>query len=47
LLEALEAGGLLLDSGMAGLRDAVKMTVPVEANDGYQAAFSMAELDLD
>jgi hypothetical protein len=30
---------------MAGLRDAVKMTVIVEAADGYQAAFSMAELD--
>jgi hypothetical protein len=45
LLEALKAGGLVFDSGMAGLRDAVKMTVIVEAADGYQAAFSMAELD--
>jgi hypothetical protein len=45
LLEALKAGGLSRDSGMAGLRDAVKMTVIVQAADGYQAAFSMAELD--
>ena len=45
LLEALKAGGLVFDSGMAGLRDAVKMTVIVEAADGYKAAFSMAELD--
>ena len=30
---------------MAGLRDAVKMTVLVEAIDGYQTAFSTAELD--
>jgi len=45
LLEALKAGGLSRDSGMAGLRDAVKLTVIVQATDGYQAAFSMAELD--
>ena len=45
LLEVLKAGGLSRDSSMAGLRDAVKMTVIVEAADGYQAAFSMAELD--
>jgi hypothetical protein len=45
LLEVLRAGDLSRDSGMAGLRDAVKMTVIVEAADGYQAAFSMAELD--
>jgi hypothetical protein len=33
LVETLKTGGLVLDSGMAGLRDAVKMTVIVEATD--------------
>ena len=45
LVETLKTGGLVLDSGMAGLRDAVKMTVIVEATDGYRAVFSLAELD--
>ncbi len=43
--EVLKAGGLLLDSGMAGIRETVTMTVLVEAGDGYRAAFSLAELD--
>ena len=33
LVETLKTGGLVVDSGMAGLRDAVKMTVIVEATD--------------
>jgi DMSO/TMAO reductase YedYZ molybdopterin-dependent catalytic subunit len=45
LVETLKTGGLVVDSGMAGLRDAVKMTVIVEATDGYRAVFSLAELD--
>jgi len=45
LLEALKVGGLLVDPGMAGIRDAIKMTVLVEATDGYRAVFSLAELD--
>ena len=45
LVETLKTGGLVLDSGMAGLRDAVKVTVIVEATDGYRAVFSFAELD--
>ena len=38
-------GGRLLDPGMTGIRETVKMTVLVEASDGYRAAFSLAELD--
>jgi DMSO/TMAO reductase YedYZ molybdopterin-dependent catalytic subunit len=45
LVEVLKAGGLLLDSDMAGIRETVTMTVLVEANDGYRAVFSLAELD--
>jgi hypothetical protein len=45
LVEALKAGGLPLDSGMAGIREIVATTVLVEAADGYRAAFSLAELD--
>jgi DMSO/TMAO reductase YedYZ molybdopterin-dependent catalytic subunit len=45
LVEVLKSGGLLLDSGMAGLRETVNMTVIVEAIDGYRAVFSLAELD--
>jgi Oxidoreductase molybdopterin binding domain len=45
LMELLKAGGLLLDSGMPGIRDTVAMTVLVGASDGYRAAFSMAELE--
>jgi DMSO/TMAO reductase YedYZ molybdopterin-dependent catalytic subunit len=45
LVEALKVGGLLVDSGMAGIRDAITMTVLVEATDGYRAVFSLAELD--
>jgi DMSO/TMAO reductase YedYZ molybdopterin-dependent catalytic subunit len=45
LVETLKTAGLLLDSGMAGLRETVKMTVIVEATDGYRAVFSLAELD--
>ena len=44
-MEVLKAGGLLLDSGMAGIRETVRMTVLVEATDGYRAVFSLAELD--
>jgi hypothetical protein len=46
LVEVLKAGGLLLDSDMAGIRETVTMTVLVEAIDGYRAVFSLAELDL-
>ena len=45
LAEVLKAGGLLLDSGMAAIRDTIMMTVLVEANDGYRAVFSLAELN--
>ena len=45
LVEVLKAGGLLLDPGMAGIRETVTMTVLVEAADGYRAVFSLAELD--
>lgn len=45
LLEVLKAGGLPFDSGMAGIRDTIAMTVLVAATDGYRAAFSLAELD--
>jgi hypothetical protein len=45
LVEVLKAGGLLLDSDMAGIRETVTMTVLVEATDGYRAVFSLAELD--
>ena len=45
LVQVLKAGGLLLDSGMAGIRETVTMTVLVEGTDGYRAAFSLAELD--
>ena len=30
---------------MTSIRETVKMTVLVEASDGYRAAFSLAELD--
>lgn len=45
LSEVLKASGLLLDSGMAGVRETVAMTVLVEGADGYRVAFSLAELD--
>jgi hypothetical protein len=45
LMEVLKAGGLLLDSGMAGIRDTAAMTVLVGATDGYRVAFSLAELE--
>jgi DMSO/TMAO reductase YedYZ molybdopterin-dependent catalytic subunit len=45
LMEVLKAGGLLLDSGMAGIGATVTMTVLVEATDGYRAVFSLAEID--
>jgi DMSO/TMAO reductase YedYZ molybdopterin-dependent catalytic subunit len=45
LVEVLKAGGLPLDSGMAGIRETVTMTVLVEATDGYRAVFSLAELN--
>jgi hypothetical protein len=45
LMEMLKDGGLLLDSGMAGLRDTVAMTVVVGRSDGYRAAFALAELE--
>jgi len=45
LVQVLKAAGLQLDSGMAGIRETVTMTVLVEGTDGYRAAFSLAELD--
>jgi hypothetical protein len=45
LVEVLKAGGLLLDPDMARIRETVKMSVLVEAADGYRALFSLAELD--
>ena len=45
LVQVLKAGGLLLDSGMADIRETVTMTVLIEGTDGYRAAFSLAELD--
>jgi hypothetical protein len=45
LMEVLKAGGLLLDSGMAGIRQTVTMTVLVEATDGLRAVLSLPELD--
>jgi hypothetical protein len=45
LVEVLKAGGLLFDSGMAGIREIVTMSVLVEATDGYRVVFSLAELD--
>jgi len=45
LVEALKVGGLSLDSGTASIRDIVKMTVLVDATDGYRAVFSLAGLD--
>ena len=45
LVEVLKAAGLRLDSGMAGIRETVAMTVLVEASDGYRAMFALAELD--
>ena len=44
LQEVLKAGGLFCDSGMACIREIVTTTVLVEAADGYQAVFSLAEL---
>jgi DMSO/TMAO reductase YedYZ molybdopterin-dependent catalytic subunit len=44
LEEVLKAGGLMRDSGMAYSREIMTTTVLVEAADGYQAAFSLAEL---
>jgi hypothetical protein len=44
LAEVLKAGGLRRDSGMACIREIVTTTVLVEAVDGYQALFSLAEL---
>jgi DMSO/TMAO reductase YedYZ molybdopterin-dependent catalytic subunit len=45
LLEVLKAGGLRIESGMAGMRETVTLTVLVEAADGYRAVFALAELD--
>jgi DMSO/TMAO reductase YedYZ molybdopterin-dependent catalytic subunit len=45
LTEVLKAGGLLVDSGMAAIRDTITMTVLVEATDGYRVVFSLAELN--
>ena len=41
----LKAGGVLLDPGMAGIRDTITMIVLVEAADGYRAVLSLAELE--
>ncbi len=45
LAEVLKAGGIRLDSGMTGIREAVAMSVVVEGIDGYRAVFALAELD--
>jgi hypothetical protein len=45
LIEVLKADGLLFDSGMARIRQAVTITLLVEAADGYRAVFALAELD--
>ena len=44
-MEVLKAGGLRLDSGTAGIRETMTITVLVEATDGYRAVFALAELD--
>jgi hypothetical protein len=44
LEEVLKAGGLMRDCGMACSREIMTTTVLVEAADGYQAVFSLAEL---
>jgi hypothetical protein len=43
-VEVLKAGGLSLGSSKAGIREIVTMTVFIEAADGHQAVFSLAEL---
>ena len=45
LVEVLRAAGLVLDPGMAGVRQTVAASVLVEAADGYRAVFALAELD--
>ena len=45
LAEVLKAAGLRLDPDMAGIRRTVTGSVLVEAADGYQAVFALAELD--
>jgi hypothetical protein len=45
IVEVLKAGGFLLDSGTARIREIVTITVLVEATDGYRAVFALAELD--
>jgi DMSO/TMAO reductase YedYZ molybdopterin-dependent catalytic subunit len=45
LVDVLKAGGLVLDSGMPGIRETVTVTVLIEAADGYRAVFSLAELN--
>ena len=45
LVEALRAAGLVLDPGMAGIRQTVAASVLVEGADGYRAVFALAELD--
>ena len=45
LMEVLNAGGLLLDSGTARIRETVTITVVVEGTDGCRAVFALADLD--
>ena len=45
LVEVLNAGGLLLDSGTARIRETVTITVVVEGTDGCRAVFALADLD--
>ncbi len=45
LVEVLRAAGLVLDPGMAGIRQTVAASVVVEGADGYRAVFALAELD--
>jgi DMSO/TMAO reductase YedYZ molybdopterin-dependent catalytic subunit len=45
LIEVLKAAGLPLGTGMPGLRSLIARTVVVDAKDGYEVVFSLAELD--
>jgi DMSO/TMAO reductase YedYZ molybdopterin-dependent catalytic subunit len=47
LIEVLRVGGLRLESGEAGFRETVTITVLVDGSDGYRAVFAFAELSPD
>ena len=46
-MEVLKAAGLRLDSGEAGFREMVAITVLVDGTDGYRAVFALPELAPD